>query len=238
MARPTGTTAQANGSSRREIDRRSQLRVSMNAALAEVSGVPDATMRWTLETYVTDIVVGCGVELLGFPPTYTFGNLSITATGLARINHLIALWESGVMHFSRVSDERRCAAAENPLLAAPSPLLADEESTGGRPDIKRRRNRWKTNPLGLPGRYKRKGPKSAAFVSQEVEAAVEAETQRERAEDPLADLSGDEDYQRFSDDSESSVAQLLYSAGATTDVHDPDVLQSTRGTAGTSGKCS
>ncbi|KAI0738495.1 hypothetical protein C8Q80DRAFT_1275483 [Daedaleopsis nitida] len=179
MARPTGTTAQANGSSRREIDRRSQLRVSMNAALAEVSGVPDATMRWTLETYVTDIVVGCGVELLGFPPTYTFGNLSITATGLARINHLIALWESGVMHFSRV------------------PLLADEESTGGRPDIKRRRNRWKTNPLGLPGRYKRKGPKSAAFVSQEVEAAVEAETQRERAEDPLADLSGDEDYQRF-----------------------------------------
>ncbi|KAI0738616.1 hypothetical protein C8Q80DRAFT_1358078 [Daedaleopsis nitida] len=197
MARPTGTTAQANGSSRREIERRSQLRVSMNAALAEISGVPDATMHWTLETYVADIFVGYGVELLGFPPTYTFGNLSVTATGLARINHLIALWESGVMHFARVSDERRRAAAENPLLAAPVPLLADEESTGGRPDIKKRRRRPVTNPLGLPGRYERNGPKSAPFVSQEVEAAVEAETQRERAEDPLAELSGDEDYQRF-----------------------------------------
>ncbi|KAI0738492.1 hypothetical protein C8Q80DRAFT_1124669 [Daedaleopsis nitida] len=187
MARPTGTTAQANGSSRREIDRRSQLRVSMNAALAEVSGVPDATMRWTLETYVTDIVVGCGVELLGFPPTYTFGNLSITATGLARINHLIALWESGVMHFSRPKTPPR----------RPESVARRRGVDGWSSGHQEASKPVEDNPLGLPGRYKRKGPKSAAFVSQEVEAAVEAETQRERAEDPLADLSGDEDYQRF-----------------------------------------
>ncbi|PIL36373.1 hypothetical protein GSI_00061 [Ganoderma sinense ZZ0214-1] len=182
---------------RREMMIRSQLRQSINAELARISGCSTARMRWSLQEYLDDIFFGLGIRF-AWVRYLLFANLS-RHTGLARIMHITTLWNTGVIYFARVTPEEHEAALRDPLSAAPGPLHLGLPEWYGRSDIKARRYRPITNPLGLPYKYERNGPKSAKTVSDEAEAAAEAEVREAKERIVAAQL---EDIEDFSDEEE------------------------------------
>ena len=137
-------------------------------------------MRYTVKAFWKDVYIRYGIELLGWPPDIVFTNLS-AITGLKQISRLLELWESGKMHFARVSAAQLAAAESNPLLCAPGPLNYGIPPRRPRNDIKKHRHRPKTNPLGLPGRYVRDGPKSTRRVTATAELAATREVEEARA---------------------------------------------------------
>ena len=179
---------------RREFQERGELRSKVNAKLGvlcpsclfcvpfvdftchhtavELSADPKATMRWTVKQFRKKIFMRYGLTLVGWPYEM-FVNLS-KITGLAKIKHLAFLWDTGVLHFERMSD----LLAHSQRTGEPiPPTILDFKDTPRqqREDVKRRRWRPKTNPLNLPYRYERNGPKSARWVSAEAEAEAEAD---------------------------------------------------------------
>ncbi|PIL36510.1 hypothetical protein GSI_00199 [Ganoderma sinense ZZ0214-1] len=154
---------------RREMMIRSQLRQSINAEL----GCSTARMRWSLQKYLDEIFFGLGIRF-AWVRYLLFANLS-KHTGLARIMHITTLWNAGVIYFARVTPEERETTLHDLLSAAPGPLHLGLPEWYGRSDIKACRYRPITNPLGLPYKYERNGPKSAKTVSDEAEVAAEAE---------------------------------------------------------------
>ncbi|RDX45704.1 hypothetical protein OH76DRAFT_1420583 [Lentinus brumalis] len=152
---------------RAEMQERGELRVGMNSDL----GVPDACMRWTLKSYHVNVYVGLGYELIGWPPEIPFTNLS-DITGYERIHLLLSRWKTGKMYFARLPEARRLEAENHadPLKTAPAPLHFGVKQRQSRSDVKKRRHRPKTNPLNLPTRFVRDGPKSARWVSDEADS--------------------------------------------------------------------
>ncbi|TBU31949.1 hypothetical protein BD311DRAFT_716084 [Dichomitus squalens] len=198
---------------RREIMLRGHLRQAINAELgaARISGVSGAEMRWTLSAYLEHIFFKLGIKLI-WPPGLLFANLS-QHSGILRITRVKMLWESGVIRFAPVTDADRMAALQNPLSAAPGPLHHGLRKSYGRSDIKARRNCPKTNPLNLPYRYERHGPKSAKIVSARAEAAAEAEVREAREREAREREAGSDvdDIEPFSDDEEMRAADELMS---------------------------
>ncbi|KAI0688482.1 hypothetical protein C8T65DRAFT_589475 [Cerioporus squamosus] len=168
--RAPGKTLRADYA-RLEIQKRGELRVGMNTDLATRSGNPDACMRWTLESYHRNVYVGLGYELIGWPPSVPFTNLS-DITGYERIASLLSRWKTGKMYFARIPEARRRAAEDtsDPLRTAPAPLHFGVKPRQSRSDVKKQRYRPKTNPLNLPGRFVRDGPKSARWVSEDADS--------------------------------------------------------------------
>ncbi|PIL26635.1 hypothetical protein GSI_09555 [Ganoderma sinense ZZ0214-1] len=156
---------------------RGYLRLSANTALSEVSGVSGSKMRWELLEYVLYVYLKLRVQLVGWPGDLVFTNLSNPPlTGLGCISRLVALWDSGAMHFAPVTDAEYRAALEDPYSCAPGPLHRGFPENLGRCDIKKRKYRPKTDPLGLRvGRYIRNGPKSARVVSETAADGAEGE---------------------------------------------------------------
>ena len=89
------------------------------------------------------------------------------------------------MYFDQVTPAEASAAMVNPLAAAPTPCHYGIPPDLGRSDIKKHRYRPKTNPLNLPGRYIRNGPKSARWVTAAAEARAEVALGQELEEDPI-----------------------------------------------------
>ena len=140
--------------------------------VVELSGNPKAKMCWTVREFRRKIFGRYGLTLVGWPYD-KFVNLS-EITGLMKIKWLTSLWDSGAMRLERLSDvvaQSRCTDSPAP------PTILDMKDTPRqqRKDIKSRHPRPKTNPLNLPYRYERNGPKSARWVSDEAEAEAGAE---------------------------------------------------------------
>ncbi|KAM5536333.1 hypothetical protein V8D89_010025 [Ganoderma adspersum] len=167
--RPVGDTV-GSRYARREGGMRGGLRLSMNAELSCLSGIGGRKMRWTLWAYYKFVFLALRIKLVGWPHDVPFMNLS-RITSLARISRIVALWETGKMHFAPVSDDEHRAALDHPESCAPGPLHFGFAPDLGRCDIKKRKYRPKKDPLDLrQGRYVRNGPKSARWVSQMAEA--------------------------------------------------------------------
>ena len=141
-------------------------------------------MCWTVREFRRKIFAPYGLTLVGWPYGQ-FVNLS-KVTGLVKIKHLAFLWDSGAMRLERMSDILACSRREG---TSPPPTVLDLKDTPRqqREDIKRRRWRPKTNPLNLPYRHERNGPKSARWVSADAEAEAEAGTRAgmELEDDPI-----------------------------------------------------
>ena len=131
-------------------------------------------MRWTVKDYCAHVYLKHRLKLVKWPEDVPFANLS-KITGKARISRLHALWTDGVMRFEPVSNPEFDAAMLDPLCAAPSALHDGIPPRSTRCDVKKRRYRPRSNPLDLPGRYVRNGPKSEVWVTDEAEARAEAE---------------------------------------------------------------
>lgn len=226
-----GQTLRAKGYARRELGTRGKLRQDMRDTLGKshpctlthpdssqhlssvlLSGDPDASMYWTQEGYYKNVYEKYGLKLVGFPQRWSLANLS-DITGIARISRLAALWEDGRMHFERVSEEERRAAALNHLLAALGRTDSDSDSdddgpgssknsntAGGvhkgrpvRPDCGTQRERPVRDPHGL----NRKMPKSVPIVTPEMEAEAEEEAKAEAevsdSESSISEFSDEEE---------------------------------------------
>ncbi|TBU51077.1 hypothetical protein BD310DRAFT_982955 [Dichomitus squalens] len=192
-----------------ETKLRSELRQLFNAELARLSGVSNAKMRWTLDTYLDYVFFPLGLKLEGWPPTLRFANLS-NQPGIRRLRRIKFLWEMGVIHFAPVTDADRRRALRNRFSVAPGPLNYSIRESYSRSDIKARRYRPKTNPFNRPYRFARKGPKSAKVVSAEAEAAAEVEVMEARERQAAAEEDFD-DIEQFSDDEMRHEAQELSS---------------------------
>ncbi|OJT04618.1 hypothetical protein TRAPUB_4666, partial [Trametes pubescens] len=86
------------------------------------------------------------------------------------------LWNKGDLRFEPVSLIERQAALLDYRKAAPAPLYFTAPPKLGRSDLKARKHRLKKNPMGLPGRYVRNGPKSAKWVTAAAERRAEMAT--------------------------------------------------------------
>ncbi|KAI0750518.1 hypothetical protein C8Q74DRAFT_1310645 [Fomes fomentarius] len=130
------------------------------------------------------------IKLVRWDPWLLFVNLS-ELTGLLRISRLAALWESGVLHFERVSDEEFEAARNRPILVAPSPRNHGCASGFGSKNTKKRL----VCAEGYSPRYERNGPKSQKVVTAEAEEW--AAQGMELEEDPITWFSDDESPSRL-----------------------------------------
>lgn len=132
-------------------------------------------MFWTLDGYFKNVYLAHNLKLVGWPEELIWRNLSYI-TSFKRISFLVKLWNEGDLRFEPVSPIERQAALLDYRKAAPAPRYFTAPPKLGRSDLKARKHRPKKNPLGLPGRYVRKGPKSAKWVTAAAERRAEMAT--------------------------------------------------------------
>ncbi|KAI0355540.1 hypothetical protein OH77DRAFT_1402853, partial [Trametes cingulata] len=130
------TRAFTGGYERREIWLRGLLRQSMREALVSLTGDAHASMRWSVKGYHKKIYTQYGLELVGWPDSIVFTNLS-EVTGYTVISMLYVRWQLGEMKFERVALGREARAARKPEDVAPGILNRGIRPSLGRSDLKK-----------------------------------------------------------------------------------------------------
>ncbi len=136
----------------------------------EQTGDPRARMRYSDDGYALGIVKRRRLKLLGWPwyLDIPFGNLSHIGGGQTSLAFLLALFNAGVLRFEPATDEEVELAGRNWTAVLPgSPPMRPPPFCWrkmGRNDMGQTRERPVTNPLGLPLRRERNGPKSAKLI--------------------------------------------------------------------------
>lgn len=141
----------------------------LTRATVEFSGNPRAEMRWTQGGFCSDIFLGLGAKLVGWPSGVPFVNLSDTSISTRHIRALLHTWASGDMEWRANTLGERLAAAEHPRNACPGPRFQDAIPRGGRNDVKKRRARPTVDSVKYPPRFVRDGPKSGRRVDTDDE---------------------------------------------------------------------
>ncbi|PIL37670.1 hypothetical protein GSI_01364 [Ganoderma sinense ZZ0214-1] len=146
------------------------LRDRMTGKLRQLTGNPKASMHWTKNGYAFGVVVRGGHHLRSWP-TYAnipFADPSNIPGGQPTIRFLLALWDVGILRFEPATADDIDLARRNPAAVLPGtpPVRPAPFCWGpfGRNDIGLGRLRPKTNPLGLPLRRPKNGPKTAKLV--------------------------------------------------------------------------
>ncbi|KAL1947146.1 hypothetical protein VTO73DRAFT_14107 [Trametes versicolor] len=147
------------------------------AMAVEFSGYPRAEMRWTQGGFCSDIFLGLGAKLVGWPRGVPFVNLSDTSITTRHIRALLHAWAAGDMQWRANTLGERLAAAEHPRNACPGPRFQDAIPRGGRNDVGKRRapRRPTANLVKYPPRFVRDGPKSGRRVDTDDEDEGEGE---------------------------------------------------------------
>ncbi|KAM5543306.1 hypothetical protein V8D89_003180 [Ganoderma adspersum] len=156
---------------------RGSLRGLLNGDLREqFSGDDDANMRWTAKAFCKDVFLHFFAKLPGWPSHIPFRNLSGRgAPSQAEMRELISLILQGVLRFEEATPEEIDAARLDFANAVPGPLFPAPPPDIARRDIGSRRPRFDTNGEVIPPRYERNGPKSLAWIGEEVEDSESAE---------------------------------------------------------------
>lgn len=132
-----------------------------------MSGKPDAKMYWTPSRYYNCVLSRYRYRLVGWPPDAFFGNLSDLRGGLHLFDELLFRWHHGILHWVTISDAEFCKLDKvHAIPGVPLPQMP----RAGRNDLKKARFRPLTNPMSLPLRRPRLGPKSDKFVCEDLEA--------------------------------------------------------------------
>ncbi|KAI0354359.1 hypothetical protein OH77DRAFT_493145 [Trametes cingulata] len=199
---------------------RGMLRRTINEKLVLLSGDAHASMRWTVKGYHRKIYTEYGLALVGWPDDMVFTNLSDPElTGYRRISALYMRWQVGTLTFVPVELGKDERAAQNPMDVAPNVLNKGVPLRLGRSDLKKHRGSRKVDPARFPARYVRNGPKSARWVTPEMEARAEMELARlGGGGKPLdGDAQGSEDPSdpicSFSEDESATEAAAVVSGG-------------------------
>ncbi|PIL33140.1 hypothetical protein GSI_04589 [Ganoderma sinense ZZ0214-1] len=146
------------------------LRDKMTGRLRQLTGNSKAKMGWSKKAYALGVVVRGGHHLRSWP-TYAnipFADPSAIPGGQPTMRFLLALWDAGILRFEPATPEEIDLARRNPDAVCPGipPVRPAPFCWGpfGRNDIGLGRHRPKTNPLGLPLRHPKNGPKTAKLV--------------------------------------------------------------------------
>ncbi|KAI1783617.1 hypothetical protein LXA43DRAFT_1102335 [Ganoderma leucocontextum] len=146
------------------------LRDKMTGRLRQLTGNPNAKMRWSKKGYALGVVVRGGHHLRSWP-TYAnipFADPSAIPGGQPTMRFLLALWDVGILRFEPATAEDIDLACRNPdaVLPGTPPALRAPFCWGpfGRNDIGLGRLRPKTNPLGLSLRHPKNGPKTPKLL--------------------------------------------------------------------------
>ncbi|KAM5541152.1 hypothetical protein V8D89_005081 [Ganoderma adspersum] len=149
---------------------RGTLRGLLDGGVRTFSGDDHAKMRWTAEAFRDYVFLLYRAKLPGWPPHIPFCNLSGPgAPSPLQMYELITLIRRGVLRFEEATPEEIAAARLDVAIAAPSPLFRAPLPDVARRDIGSRRPRFDTNGDVIPPRHERNGPKSAAWIGEEVE---------------------------------------------------------------------
>ncbi|KAM5541512.1 hypothetical protein V8D89_004702 [Ganoderma adspersum] len=149
---------------------RGTLRGLFNSDLRTFSGDDHANMRYTAEAFLKDVALPYSAKLPGWPPHIPFCNLSGRgAPSQAEMRELISLILRGVLRFEEATPEELDAARLDIANAVPSPLFRPPLPDVARRDIGSRKPRFDSDGGVIPPRHERNGPKSVAWIDEEVE---------------------------------------------------------------------
>ncbi|KAI0756041.1 hypothetical protein C8Q80DRAFT_1126061 [Daedaleopsis nitida] len=102
---------------------RGELRVMFDTMLREASGDPNATMCWTVKVFYTCIFDRYGLALRGWPPSFTFQNLSAASVEELRELDRRCRANPPELFFAPPTREEFGAALIDYGAAAPGPLF-------------------------------------------------------------------------------------------------------------------
>ncbi|KAM5542836.1 hypothetical protein V8D89_003500 [Ganoderma adspersum] len=155
---------------------RGTLRGLLNGDLRMFSGDDNANMHWTAEAFYKNVFLPFSAKLPGWPSHIPFRNLSGRgAPSQSETRKLISLILQGILRFEEATPEEIHAAHLDFANAVPGPLFPAPLPDVARRDIGSRRPRFDANGEVIPPRYERNGPKSAAWIGEEVEDSESAE---------------------------------------------------------------
>ncbi|KAM5536862.1 hypothetical protein V8D89_009409, partial [Ganoderma adspersum] len=134
------------------------------------SGDDYAKMRWTAKAFRDYVFLLYFAKLPGWPARIPFCSLSGPgAPSPLEMYELITLIHRGVLRFEPATADEIAAARLDVANAVPGPLFRAPLPDVARRDIGSRRPRFDTNGEVIPPRHERHGPKSAAWIGEEVE---------------------------------------------------------------------
>ncbi|KAI0364275.1 hypothetical protein BV20DRAFT_1116465 [Pilatotrama ljubarskyi] len=146
---------------------RGSLRHWMRKDLREVSGDKSAAMHWTMKTYHKYVYVRRRAQLVGWPKTLPFKNLS-------KLNKSVLLalqrrWREKTLRFVRITEDEAMKNARHPERVVPGrceqgpPLIC-------RNDIKKSRfDKTTGEPVSKKRRLRIKGATTPKVIDQDVE---------------------------------------------------------------------
>ncbi|KAM5538962.1 hypothetical protein V8D89_007391 [Ganoderma adspersum] len=149
---------------------KAEFRGRVTTRLRHVSGNSTANMGWSEKRYARGVVVRCRQNLVGWPwyANIPFANPSDLLGGQPVLRFLLALWNAGILRFEPASDEDVDLARRNARAVLPGAPRARPPpfcwGPFGRNDIGLSRFRPVTNPMGLPLRHPRDGPKTPKLI--------------------------------------------------------------------------
>ncbi|KAL7280637.1 hypothetical protein PYCCODRAFT_1443280 [Trametes coccinea BRFM310] len=109
----------------RMTETRSELRRLVRSKLCEITGEPNAQMRWSRNAYMRDVVSRYRVRIEGWPLNEVpFKNLS-DVTNLGKMEYLLRGWTEGTIYFRLITD-----AEFREMIADPSPWIGPIEGLG------------------------------------------------------------------------------------------------------------
>ncbi len=127
-------------------------------------------MRYTAKAFRDEVLFPYHAKLPGWPPHIPFRNLSGRgAPSLPEIRELTSLVRRGVLRFEEATADEIDAARLDVANAVPGPLFPAPLPDVARRDIGSRKPRFDSNGEVIPTRCERNGPKSAAWIGEEVE---------------------------------------------------------------------
>ncbi|KAI0367612.1 hypothetical protein BV20DRAFT_552281 [Pilatotrama ljubarskyi] len=108
--------------SERMTETRSELRRYVREKLCEITGEPNAQMRWSRHAYLKDVVSRYRVRIEGWPlADVPFKNLS-DVPNLGKLDVLLRGWREGTIYFRAIDD-----AEFHAMMADPSPWVGPLE---------------------------------------------------------------------------------------------------------------
>ncbi|KAI9059171.1 hypothetical protein FKP32DRAFT_1761148 [Trametes sanguinea] len=104
--------------SRKEL--KTEIRTSFNADISKRSNEADAFMRYSIDGYATQIVLGLGYVWKGWPEDIAYVDIS-SVGGTVELEKLLAAWKSGELRLEPATAEDRQKAMDDPESVHPNP---------------------------------------------------------------------------------------------------------------------
>lgn len=133
-------------------------------------------MCYTPKAFRDKVFLPYHAKLPGWSPHIPFRNLSGRgAPSQPQMRELISLIQHGILRFEEATPDEMRAARRDVANAVPGPLFPAPLPNVARRDIGSRKPRFDSDGVVIPPRLERNGPKSAAWIDEEVEDSEAAE---------------------------------------------------------------